>query len=101
MGVRAFFLKMFNFLTRKRACLVYTDHLGNSYYSRVVRGKERRWVVYASKADPSTVPAGCHLWLHYTSDHIVADRSKSVHIPNFTGTNHAYHPHKTSPIKVS
>lgn len=94
MGVRAFLLRKVGafFKTRGAVC-VHRDHFGNAYYSKVINGKERRWVVYGDRVDPSMVPASCHLWLHYTSDELLPS-SKSEHIPNCTGTEHAYHPSK-------
>ncbi|MDB1135337.1 NADH-ubiquinone oxidoreductase subunit NDUFA12 family protein [Candidatus Anaplasma sp. TIGMIC] len=101
MGVRAFFFQKLKFFIRNRARCVYTDNFGNSYYSRVVRGKEQRWVTYGGRADPSTVPARCHLWLHYTCDEILPECGGSVHVPNMTGTDNAYHPHKATPPNAS
>ncbi|QJC27202.1 hypothetical protein ANPL_00400 [Anaplasma platys] len=94
MGVRAFLLrKLGAFLKTRRASCLYRDYLGNAYYSKVVNGKERRWVVCGDKVDPSMIPASCHLWLHYTSDELLPS-SKETHLPNCTGTERAYHPHK-------
>ncbi|MFV9838490.1 MAG: NADH-ubiquinone oxidoreductase subunit NDUFA12 family protein [Aaplasma endosymbiont of Hyalomma asiaticum] len=94
MGVRAFLSKTLGFFAKSAAKCVHTDSLGNSYYSQFVGGKERRWVVYKSNADPSTIPAGCHIWLHYSGDEILPESSKKVRTPNLTGTSRAYHPHK-------
>ncbi|MGN7661344.1 MAG: NADH-ubiquinone oxidoreductase subunit NDUFA12 family protein [Anaplasma sp.] len=73
---------------------VHVDNFGNRYYAAVLRGKEHRWVIYGRGADPSTVTARCHLWLHYTSDELPPAKGKRKHIPNLTGTAHAYHPHR-------
>ncbi|MCU7611259.1 NADH-ubiquinone oxidoreductase subunit NDUFA12 family protein [Anaplasma capra] len=81
------------FLTKLRRRCVHVDEFGNRYYSAVVRGSERRWVVYGGRADPSTVTARCHLWLHYTSDDLPPAKGSGKHVPNLTGTAHAYHPH--------
>ena len=94
MGVRAFLSEKLNFFIKNRARCVHKDSVGNSYYSQVIGGKERRWVVYGGKADPSTIPAGCHIWLHYTGDEILPENCKTSRVPNPTGTSRAYHPHK-------
>ncbi|MFV9921792.1 NADH-ubiquinone oxidoreductase subunit NDUFA12 family protein [Anaplasma ovis] len=73
---------------------MHVDSFGNRYYSATVRGKERRWVVYGGKVDPSTVTARCHLWLHYTTDDLPPAKGNRQHIPNLTGTACAYHPHR-------
>ncbi|WP_225307931.1 NADH-ubiquinone oxidoreductase subunit NDUFA12 family protein [Anaplasma marginale] len=80
----------FGFLTKR---CVHVDSFGNRYYSAMVRGRERRWVVYGGKADPSTVAARFHLWLHYTSEDLPPAKGNRQHIPNLTGTPDAYHPH--------
>ena len=94
MGVRAFLSKTLRFFTKSAAKCVHTDSLGNSYYSQFVGGKEHRWVVYKGKADPSMIPAGCHIWLHYSGDEILPESGKSVRMSNLTGTSRAYHPRK-------
>jgi NADH:ubiquinone oxidoreductase subunit len=51
---------------------VGTDAAGNRYFidRRPSRGRlrVRRWVVYHGVADPSSIPAEWHPWLHYTTD---------------------------------
>lgn len=54
-------------MTWLRGEKVGQDHFGNRYYRR--RGAkgwrhEKRWVVFAREAEPTTVPAGWVGWLH-------------------------------------
>ena len=92
----SFFKRLVHFFRRSKTHCVHVDSLGNRYYSKMVRGKERRWVVYRGNPDPSMVPAECHVWLHYTSDTILPTKSDcKVHMSNLTGTAGAYHPNKS------
>ena len=73
--------------------LVGTDQFGNRYYTD--KQKKKRWVLYKGKAEPSKVPAEWHGWLHYTLDAPVEAAPyawKKEHLPNLTGTTHAYVP---------
>ncbi len=81
--------------------LVGRDTGGNRYYRdrKRARGKrERRWVVFAGKAEPSTVPPDWHGWLHHTVDNVPVEGGGAVrpwqkeHLPNLTGTPNAYRP---------
>ncbi len=83
---------------------VGADAFGNVYYrSRGGRvdpalGHERRWVVYNGLAEASSVPAGWNGWLHHTVDVAPSEESytarewQKAHLPNMTGTSHAYRP---------
>jgi NADH:ubiquinone oxidoreductase subunit len=77
------------------------DQFGNKYY----RGKprkgtkqERRWVMYAGKAEASQVPPEWHGWLHHQTDGVPEKTSKyrqdwiKPHQANMTGTDQAYFP---------
>lgn len=68
------------------------DTQGNRYYTR----KNKRWVVYNGKAEPSRVPPEWHGWLHYTtrdlpSVSLIRPWQKEAQ-PNLTGTLGAYLP---------
>ncbi|MEL6422710.1 MAG: NADH-ubiquinone oxidoreductase subunit NDUFA12 family protein, partial [Pseudomonadota bacterium] len=62
------------------------------------QGVPRRWVTYAERSDPTTVPPEWHGWLHYTSDVVPDERGyvrrawQRPHKPNMTGTADAYRP---------
>lgn len=79
--------------------LVGTDDQGNRYYTERKQAKGRRtkrWVIYAGKADATTVPPQWYGWLHYTFDAPLstaeeAPWQKPVQ-PNMTGTSQAYGP---------
>jgi NADH:ubiquinone oxidoreductase subunit len=84
-----------------RGELVGEDEHGNRYYRR--RGardwrKERRWVVFASEAEPTTVPPGWVGWLHRKIEKppsevpLAAPRWEKERLPNLTGTAEAYLP---------
>ena len=93
-----------HFTTWRRGRLVGTDELGNRYYEArddrdsYDRGRKRRWVIYKGYADASKVPSDWHGWLRYTFDEppTVAPFAlkpwEKGHLPNLTGTIHAYKP---------
>ncbi len=80
--------------------VVGTDQFGNQYFQdkRTPKtGRRKRWVRYAGAADPTTVPAEWHSWLHYTTDApLERDLSAKPWMkdqqPNLTGTMAAYLP---------
>ena len=89
--------------------LVGVDEFGNRYFHRRgrthgdssaydKRKREKRWVMYNGKAEPSKVPPEWHGWLHYTLDKPPTERRiahyawEREHLPNLTGTSHAYVP---------
>lgn len=82
--------------------LVGNDQFGNAYFRSKQKPKhgqrEKRWVMYNGKAEPSKVPAEWHGWLHYTIEKPPTERSithhkwEKVHQPNLTGTPGAYVP---------
>lgn len=93
--------------TKRFGVFVGEDSFGNKYYKQNVsknksytgnRKGERRWVVYATPAEASAIPAGWHGWMHYRTD--VAPSEQTVqhwawereHQPNMTGTDKAYRP---------
>jgi NADH:ubiquinone oxidoreductase subunit len=87
--------------TKMRGDPVGTDAEGNRYYQdkRPIAGRRRkRWVIYNGVAEASRVPAEWHGWLHYTTDALppadgVARKTwQKDHLPNLTGTHHAYLP---------
>jgi NADH:ubiquinone oxidoreductase subunit len=87
----------------RRGVLVGQDAGGNRYYeakdnSDSYDGRKRRWVIYQGYADASKVPPEWHGWLHYTFAEpptVEPFRLKpweKDHLPNLTGTIHAYRP---------
>src|SRR5689334_13792561 len=76
------------------------DAVGNRYFTerhpRPRRARVRRWVIYPAVADPSSVPAEWHAWLHHTTDAPLTDMPRhhwqKPHLPNATGTAAAYRP---------
>ncbi|HCR86452.1 MAG TPA: NADH:ubiquinone oxidoreductase subunit NDUFA12 [Alphaproteobacteria bacterium] len=86
------------------------DVFGNIYYqtrkpqSTVGRyNKNRRWVIFNGKNEPSKVPAEWHGWLHFSFDEIPDIKVKGYywqksHTPNLTGSDLMYLPygHKES-----
>ncbi|MGE3771243.1 MAG: NADH:ubiquinone oxidoreductase subunit NDUFA12 [Bdellovibrionales bacterium] len=75
------------------------DAAGNNYYEarREVRGRRKRWVVYAGVPEASMVPPEWHGWLHYTLDAPLIDSTyqqswQIPHQPNMTATSAAYRP---------
>ena len=87
----------------RRGLFVGQDSAGNRYFeardnSDSYDGRKRRWVIYQGYADASKVPPDWHGWLHYTFDEpptVAPFRLKAWekdHLPNMTGTIHAYRP---------
>lgn len=96
--------KLYTFLFGK---YVGSDEFGNKYYkSSAAAGKhvgrynkERRWVIYNGKNEPSKIPAYWHGWIHYNTDEIPTEEEiknaakwQAKHTPNLTGTNFSYLP---------
>lgn len=85
----------------RRARKVGEDEYGNRYFEErkaSLEGRPRRYVIYNGYADPSRVPVDWHGWLHHTfaDPPTVAPfrlkRWEKGHLPNLTGTVHAYRP---------
>jgi NADH:ubiquinone oxidoreductase subunit len=90
--------------TLKGAAFVGEDELGNRYYeAKSARdaydeGRKRRYVIYKGYADASKVTPDWHGWLHYTFDEpptrapLKRQPWEKDHLPNLTGTIHAWRP---------
>ncbi|HET9230344.1 MAG TPA: NADH:ubiquinone oxidoreductase subunit NDUFA12 [Vitreimonas sp.] len=85
----------------RRGVFVGKDEQGNRYYEEKrpsLEGRKRRYVVYDGLAEASRVSPDWHGWLHYTFDEPPTDKPlkrqswEKPHIPNLTGTVHAYRP---------
>jgi NADH:ubiquinone oxidoreductase subunit len=85
----------------RRGVKIGEDAFGNTYYEEkkeTYDGRKRRWVTYDGYADASRVPPGWQGWLNHTSelppteDGYVPHYWEEEHIPNLTGTVHAYKP---------
>lgn len=81
--------------------LVGKDEFGNQYYrskGRKLSGRERRWVMFKNKKEPSQVPPEWHAWLHHTVDTPLTEEAaqakawQKAHEENPTGTADAYRP---------
>jgi NADH:ubiquinone oxidoreductase subunit len=82
------------------------DEFGNKYYktsafsNNIGRyGKERRLVIFKGKAEASKIPPYWHGWIHYSIDDVPSEINfkkryswQKTHLPNLTGTDHAYLP---------
>ncbi len=90
------------FTLTSRGKKIGVDQTGNRYYEAPARAgynRPRRWVMYKGVPEASKVPPEWHGWLHYQTD-VVPDGSapsyrrvwQKPHVPNMTGTNHAYRP---------
>jgi NADH:ubiquinone oxidoreductase subunit len=86
--------------TYLRGTKVGEDSSGNRYFTErrpsTRRARVRRWVIYPGVADPSSVPAEWHVWLHYTTDAPLSATPRygwqRPHRANATGTAAAYRP---------
>lgn len=80
--------------------LVGTDEFGNKYYrnKKKLHGRERRWSVFKGISEASKTPPEWHAWLHHTvAEPLTEEATQSKewqkeHLPNLTGTEHAYYP---------
>lgn len=87
----------------RRGVFVGQDEFGNRYYeARDARdsfdGRKRRWVIYNGYAEASKVSPDWHGWLRHTFPEppteapLVRRSWEKPHLPNLTGTRHAYRP---------
>ena len=87
----------------RRGVFIGQDERGNRYFeakdnSDSYDGRLRRWVIYQGYADASKVSPDWHGWLHYTFaepptvEPFVIKAWEKAHLPNLTGTIHAYRP---------
>jgi NADH:ubiquinone oxidoreductase subunit len=80
----------------RRAELVGTDEMGNSYYQD--RKANRRYVTYNGPADASSIAAEWHGWIHFRTDvppteaNYVPRAWEKPHVAKLTGTAAAYRP---------
>ena len=80
--------------------MVGHDEFGNRYFEEKKPSfdKRKRFVIYNGADESSKVPAEWHHWLHNTSElppvNINTHKSpwQKIHLPNLTGTKHAYFP---------
>ena len=89
------------FFTWRKGQEVGTDEQGNRYFEEKAPKPgqpSKRWVIYNGTAEASRVPPDWHGWLHHTFEEPPTKEPfhvkpwESEHIPNLTGTPHAYRP---------
>lgn len=82
------------FIIKRTSKYIGKDPFGNQYYQKknVKQKLDKRYVIYQGLKEGSKVPALWHAWLHYISDEIPTDDAITTHLPNLTGTKHAYLP---------
>lgn len=79
--------------------LVGTDRFGNKYYTDK---SGRRWVIYKSLTEATSIPQEWYSWIHFTKNQIENTNSlkkyhwQKEHTPNNTGTSKAYTPNKNN-----
>ena len=87
----------------RRGVFIGQDERGNRYYeakdaSDSYDKRKRRWVIFKGYAEASKVSPDWHGWLHHTFEEpstVEPFRLKAwekEHLPNLTGTIHAYRP---------
>ena len=90
-----------NLMIGRRGAKIGEDDFGNIYYEEkkeTYDGRKRRWVTYTGYADASRIPTAWQGWLTHTSELPPTEDGYKVHnwekehIPNMTGTLHAYKP---------
>ena len=77
------------------------DEFGNRYYEKA-KAKHQlrptRFVLFKGTVEASKVPADWHGWLHHTQQDMPPKGGyekhewQEAHLPNLTGTKHAYRP---------
>jgi NADH:ubiquinone oxidoreductase subunit len=92
------------FTIGRRGVLVGEDEMGNRYYEAKTSkdsyddGRKRRWIIYKGYAEASKISPDWHGWMHYTFDEppttapLKRRAWEKDHIPNLTGTIHAWRP---------
>ena len=91
------------FHIHRRGVLVGKDEMGNQYFEAKdtkdsYDGRKRRWVIFKGYSEASKVPAEWHGWLHHTFDEpptvepLKRQAWEKDHLPNLTGTVHAWRP---------
>ena len=92
------------FHINRRGVFVGQDEQGNRYFEAKDTsdsydpGRKRRWVIYTGYAEASKVSPDWHGWLHYTFEEpptvapFLIKSWEKPHLPNLTGTIHAYKP---------
>lgn len=84
------------------------DQFCNKYFvgkSTNYLGHPKRFVIYNGRNESSKVPPMWHAWLHYLNDEIPNNDNElydwqQKHIPNLTGTKHAYNPAQSKNTKL-
>ncbi|MDB5430695.1 MAG: NADH:ubiquinone oxidoreductase 17 [Caulobacter sp.] len=87
----------------RRGVFIGQDETGNKYYeskdaSDSYDARKRRYVIFNGYAEASKVSPDWHGWLHYTFDEpptkepLLQQSWEKGHIPNLTGTVHAWRP---------
>jgi NADH:ubiquinone oxidoreductase subunit len=91
------------FHINRRGVFVGQDDTGNRYFEAKdtkdsYDGRKRRWVIFKGYPDASKVPAEWHGWLHHTFEEpptvepLKRQAWEKDHLPNLTGTVHAWRP---------
>ena len=84
------------FYTWRMGQRVGEDDQGNIYYQ--TKDAKRRWVIYNGEAEASRISPDWHGWLHHTFEEpptvepLKRQSWERDHIPNLTGTVHAWRP---------
>ena len=92
------------FFIKFSAQKIGADEFGNDYFENK---KGKRFVVYNGEAEPSKVPMQWHGWLHYTTNLAPVNINthhfswQKSHLPNLTGTKHAYAPKNSTENKLA
>ena len=82
--------------TSRKGVKVGEDDAGNIFYQ--TRDGKRRWVIYNGEMEASRVSPDWHGWLHHTFEEpptvepLKRQSWERDHIPNLTGTVHAWRP---------
>ncbi|MEN8236094.1 MAG: NADH-ubiquinone oxidoreductase subunit NDUFA12 family protein [Pseudomonadota bacterium] len=98
--------------TKFKGKCIGTDSFGNKYFierpllAKHLRKTARRWVIYQGMSEASKVPAAWHGWLHGTTDEVPKVEVQphpweKSHLPNLTGTVHAYQPNPQDSASVN
>ncbi len=91
------------FHINRRGVFVGQDDMGNRYFEAKdtkdsYDGRKRRWVIFKGYSDASKVPPEWHGWLHHTFEEpptrepLKRQAWEKDHLPNLTGTVHAWRP---------
>ncbi|MFT4967774.1 MAG: NADH:ubiquinone oxidoreductase subunit [Candidatus Deianiraeaceae bacterium] len=102
--------RILQFLTRFKLIftgkLIGSDEYQNKYYELKRKdsfGRNKRICIFNGIVEASKIPSHWHSWMHHTTNEPIKYKHlfwMKSHIPNLTGTLHAFYPNKHTQFNV-